>query len=153
MTSTKKFARPTIQTPNEDPDPVGFAGMFPQFLAMLEQAYRARLRPFLRRFVLVRFDPAVHRRLLDEATARGQPITYYPAITVHPRGATGFARVVGKVETWPAGAWEDPPADQQSDDPEEEPYMLGLFTGEKIPLSAFKEMKRPKASWRRPRRR
>ncbi len=43
---TKKVARPTSRTPQEDADPLGFA-------AKLREAYYAQLRAFLRKNLLV----------------------------------------------------------------------------------------------------
>ena len=60
--TSKKIARPTIRTLKEDADPVG---LLPTLSAKLAEAYHAQLRAFLRRFLLVRFEPAVQRRILD----------------------------------------------------------------------------------------
>ena len=93
--TSKKVARPTTRTPKEDADPVGFASVLAEKSAKLEEAYHARLRAFLLKFLLVKLKPAVRRRIIEAATAQGRPVSFDLRITVYPRDASGFARVVG----------------------------------------------------------
>ena len=90
--TSKKFARPTTTAPNDGPDPVG---LLPALVAELKDAYHAQLRALLRKFLLVRLEAAVRRRILEAGTAQGGPVSFDLRITVHPRDASGFARVVG----------------------------------------------------------
>jgi hypothetical protein len=92
-TTSKKFARPIARTPSEDADPLGFA-------AKLEEAYYAQLLAFLRKNLIVELAPAVLRRIADVGTEQGGPVTFPLAITVHPRDASGFARVVGELDRY-----------------------------------------------------
>ena len=49
--TSKKRARPTTKSPNDGPDPVGFGTTLAQIIAELQDAYRARLHAFLRKFL------------------------------------------------------------------------------------------------------
>ena len=64
--TSKKVARPTTRTPSDDPDPLGFGTKLAEIIAELKDAYHARLRAFLLKFLLVRLDagraPAHPRR-------------------------------------------------------------------------------------------
>jgi hypothetical protein len=115
--------------------------MFAELCTKLKEAYYAQLRAFLRRFLLVRFEPAVHRRIVDAGTNHGGPVSFLATLTVYPRDAKGFARVVGKLETSLAELSDEHLPDQQPDDPEYGPYLNGLFG----PV----RMVRPKRGWRR----
>jgi hypothetical protein len=140
--TSKKVTRPTTKALNNDPDPVGFGTTLAEIIAELKDAYHARLHAFLRRFVLVRFEPAVHRRVVDAGTNHGGPVSFPATITVYPRDATGFARVVGKLETpFPEPSDEHLP-DEQPDDPEGV-YVPSMFTGKPV------WMARPKGGWRK----
>jgi hypothetical protein len=131
--TSKKVARPTISSPPlQDPDPLGF---FPAISARLQEAYRKWLHTLLRDYLLVKVEPHVRRRLLDAGTAEGLPVSFSLTITVHPRDSSGFARVVGALET--------PFPDQHSPDDPDGTYVTSLFTGKAV------WMPRPKRGWRR----
>ena len=51
--TSKKRARPTTKSPNDGPDPLGFGATLAEIIAELQDAYRARLHAFLRKFTLV----------------------------------------------------------------------------------------------------
>ena len=120
---------------------MGFGRKIAEIIAELKDAYHARLHACLRRFVLVRFEPAVHRRVVDAGTNHGGPVSFPATITVYPRDATGFAPVVGEQETSLAELSDEHSPDEQPDDPEYGPYFIGLF-GEPV------RMRRPKRGWR-----
>jgi hypothetical protein len=128
--TTKKFARPTTTAPNDGPDPLG---LLPALSAKLKEAYYVRLRAFLLKFLLVRLEAAVRRRILEAGTAQGGPVSFDLRITVHPRDALGFARVVGALKTD-----EDQPDEQPAEDG---PYINTLF-GERVPVSHLKTGRR-----------
>jgi hypothetical protein len=108
--TSKKRARPTTRAPQKDADPLGFA-------AKLADAYQEWLRSLLRDCLLVSLKPPVLRRIADVGTAQGEPVTIPLAITVHPRDASGFALVVGELDTFYL------PLDYSSD-----PSLTSLFT-------------------------
>jgi hypothetical protein len=145
MTSTRtKFTRPTITPFKEDTDPVtprrgarafrdgdakvrgkrsdAKAGSLLE--AGDDTTVGGHLMPFFdpRRNLIVELKPAVLKRILDAATARGRPVTLRLEITVHPRDAKGFVHVVGELEP------SDLPPDFSSIDLEDGP--LGLFDQE-----------------------
>jgi hypothetical protein len=98
------------------------------------------LRAFLRKFDLVRFEPAVRQRIRAAETAPGGPATFLVALTVHPRDASGFPRLVGKLAT----PFEEPQPDEAPDAAEDGgEYIRGLF-GDKIPASRLKPVRRSK---------
>ena len=132
---SKKVTRPTIRTPKEDADPLGFA-------AKLAEAYHAQLRAFLRRNLLVGgLAPAVHRRIFAAVTARGRPVDVDFRITFYPPDASGFFRADGALKTPPADLWDEDQPDEQPHDPEYGPWINGFFG----PVRA----RRPKRGWRR----
>ncbi len=133
-TTSKKSARPIARTPQEDADPLGFA-------AKLEEAYHAQLRAILRRNLLVRFEPAVLRGIGDGGTNHGGPVSFPATLTVYPRDAHGFARVVGELETPVAELTAETEPDEQPDDPEGV-YITSMFTGKPVWVA------RPKRGWR-----
>jgi hypothetical protein len=90
---SKKFAQPRVKPPN--PDALGFAQVLAETSAKLEEAYHARLRTFLRKFDLVRFEPAVRRSIFAAVTAQGGPASFDVTLTFYPPDASGFARVDG----------------------------------------------------------
>ena len=57
------------------------------------------------------------RRIADVGTAQGEPVTFPLTITAHPRDASGFALVVGELDTFYL------PLDYSSD-----PSLTSLFT-------------------------
>jgi hypothetical protein len=138
---SKKLARPTIRTPKEDTDPVGFARALAEVLGKLEEAYHARLRAFLLKFLLVRLEAAARRRILEAGTAQGGPVSFDLRITVHPRDASGFPRVVGKLGTTSAELSDEDQPDQQPGAPEDGPYIETLF-GKRVPVSRLKTKRR-----------
>ena len=129
------------QAPNQDPDPVGFAQVLAETSAQLEEAYQTQLRAFLRKFLLVRFEPAVRRSISAAVTAQGGPVTLPATLTVYPRDASGMVRVDGALITSVAELADDPQPAEQSDDPA---YVdvQGLF-GQTV------RMHRPKGGWRK----
>ena len=136
VATAKKVVRPPIKPPNPDPDPVGFAQVLAETSAQLEEAYHTRLRALLRKFLLVRFEPAVLQRIVDAGTAQEWPITLPATLSVYPRDASGFARVDGALQTpfeesQPAGPVDDP----------EYVDVNGLF-GQTVRVN------RPKRGWR-----
>ena len=140
---SKQLARPT--TPN--PDPVGFAQVLNETSAQLEEAYQTRLRAFLRKFDLVRFEPAVRRSIFAAVTARRRSVSVDFRITFYPPIASGLFRAGGELITPVAELATETERDEQSDDPEYGPQFTGLF-GEPV------GMRRPKGGWdRRGRRR
>jgi hypothetical protein len=72
---SNKVARPPIKPP--DPDPAGFAQVLAEISVQLEEAYR--LRAFLRKFLLVEFEPAELQRIIDAGTAQEWPPVTLPA--------------------------------------------------------------------------
>ena len=78
---------------------MGFAQVIAEISAQLEEAYYAQLRAFLRKFVLVEFEPAVRLRIRAAETTEDGPVTFLVALTVHPRDASGFPRLVGRLAT------------------------------------------------------
>ena len=136
LTSKTKLPRSTTKTPSEDADPLGFA-------AKLEEAHQEWLRVFLRDNLIVKLKPAKLRGVVGAGTARGEPVSFPLTITVDPGDASGFARVVGKLETPVAELAAEAEPDEQPD--ASEPYIIGLF-GDKIPVSRIKRIK-PK--WRK----
>ena len=141
MKLSKKVTRPTTKALNDDPDPVGFGTTLAEIIAKLKDAYRARLHAFLRVFLLVKLAPAVLRTIFDAATTQGGPVSFDLRITVYPRNASGFFRVVGALKTPVAELWDDDQPDEESDDPEYGPWINGLFG----PVRA----RRPKRGWRK----
>ena len=136
----KKLARRTTRAPKEDADPLG---LLSALHAKLKEAYYAQLRAFLGRNLLVRgIEPAARRRILDAGTIQGGPVSFPLMITVYPRDATGFARVVGKLETSLAEPSDEHLPDQQPDDPEGV-YITSILTGKPV------WMPRPKRGWRK----
>ena len=133
---SKQLARPTIPTPEPDPDPLG---LFPALSEQLQQTYYAQLRAFQRKFDLVRFEPAARQRIRAAETPPGGPATFLVALTVHPRDASGFPRLIGRLPT----PFEAPQADEPPDAAEEGKYIRGLF-GDKIPVSRLKPAQRSK---------
>ena len=113
--------------------------MFPALSEQLKQTYDAQLRAFLRKFDLVRFEPAVRQRIRAAETASGGPATFLVALTVHPRDASGFPRLVGRLPT----PFEAPQPDEPPEAAEDGPYIRGLF-GDKIPVSRLKPAQRSK---------
>jgi hypothetical protein len=128
-----------IRTRNQSADPLGFAKTFAEMYAKLEEAYHARLRVFLVKFLLVRLKPAVRRRIIEAATAQGRPVSFDLRITVHPRDAHGFTRVVGALLSDDFRGEDQP--DQQPDAPGHGSYIIGLF-GNPIPASQLKPGRR-----------
>ena len=133
---SKQRARPTVPTPEPDLDPLGFAQVIAEISAQLEEAYYAQLRAFLRKFVLVEFEPAVRLRIRAAETAEDGPVTLPITLTIHPRDASGFPRLVGALET----SFADPPPDEPDDAPEFGPYIVGMF-GDKIPLDRLNQVR------------
>jgi hypothetical protein len=135
---SKKLARPPIKPRSQDLDPVGFAQVLAETSAQLEEAYHTRLRALLRKFDLVRFEPAVRRSIFAAVTAQGGPVSFDVTLTFYPPDATGFARVVGELKTPTAERSAKP----QPDDPEYGPWIKSLF-GERV------RMRRPRGGWRK----
>jgi hypothetical protein len=133
--TSKKGARPTTKALNDDPDPLGFGTTLAEIIAELKDAYRARLHAFLRVFLLVRLAPAVLRTIFDAATTQGGPVSFDLRITVYPRNALGFFRVVGALKTPPAELSDDDWPDEESDAPEQ--YVTTIF-GKQVPASLLK---------------
>ncbi len=132
----KQGVRPPIKPRNPNADPLG---LFPALSEQLKQTYDAQLRAFLRKVDLVRFAPAVRQRIRAAETASGGPATFLVALTVHPRDASGFPRLVGRLPT----PFEAPQADEPPDAAEEGKYIRGLF-GDKIPVSRLNPAPRSK---------
>jgi hypothetical protein len=138
MALSKKLAQRTIPTPKPHPDPLGIAKVVAEISPRLEEAYYAWLNALLRKFVLVGFEPAVLQRIVDAGTAQGRPVTVHVTLTIHPRDASGFARVDGALKTPAAKRRPDDP-----DDPEYGPSMKSLFgRGELV------RARRPTRGWR-----
>ena len=135
----KKVTSPTIRTPNEDADPLG---LLPALYAKLAETYYAQLSVFLSKFLLVRFEPAVRRSIVDAGSNHGGPVKFPATITVYPCDAAGFALVVGRLETpFPEPSDEHLPY-EQPDDPEYGPYVYSLFTGEPVRVGRPKRGRR-----------
>jgi hypothetical protein len=110
-----------MSAPGEtDLDPLG---LFPTLSEQLQQTYYAQLRAFQRKFDLVRFEPAARQRIRAAETPPGGPATFLVALTVHPRDASGFPRLIGRLPT----PFEAPQADEPPDAAEEGKYIRGLF--------------------------
>jgi hypothetical protein len=139
---SKKGARPTTKALNDDPDPVGFGRVFAEIYAKLEEAYQARLRVFLLKFLLVKLKPAVRRSIFAAVTARGRPVSFDFRITFYPPDASGFYRAVGALKTPSAELWDEHSPDEEQDDPEGV-YITSLFTGKPVWVA------RPKRGWRK----
>ena len=134
---SKQRARPPLQS--QDPDRVGFAQVIAEISAQLEEAYYAQLRAFLRKFVLVEFEPAERLRIRAAETTEDGPVTFLVALTVHPRDASGFPRLVGRLAT----PFEEPQPDEPPEAAEDGEYIRGLF-GDEIPVSQLKQVRRNK---------
>ncbi len=137
VATAKKVARPPVKPPNPDADPLG---LFPGLSAQLKQTYDAQVHAFLRKFDFVRFEPAVLQRIRAAETVSGGPATFLVALTVHPRDASGFPRLVGRLPT----PFEAPPPAEPPDAAEDGKYIRGLF-GDKIPVSRLKPAQRSKS--------
>ena len=61
-------------------------------------------------------------------------VTFDLKITVRPRMASSISHVAGELETSSAELSDQHSSDQQPDDPEKGPYIIGLF-GKPIPVS------------------
>ena len=138
---SKKVARPTSRSPNEVPDPVGFGTTLAETIAALQNAYRARLHAFLRKFTLVTLAPAVRRHIFAAVAAKGRPVSFDFRITFHPPDASGFYRAVGALKTPSGEAADEAEADLQPDAAERGPYVTSIF-GEKMPASRLKTKRR-----------
>ena len=136
VATAKKVARPPIRTPHPDTDPLGFAQVLAEISAELAEKYQTQLRAFLRKFDPIRFEPAVRQRIRAAETASGGPATFLVALTVHPRDASGFPRLVGRSAT----PFEAPQPDEPPDAAEDGEYIRGLF-GDKIPASRLKQVR------------
>ncbi len=132
----KQGVRPPIKPRNPHADPLG---LFPALSEQLKQTYYAQLRAFLRKFDPIRFEPAVRQRIRAAETAPGGPATFLLALTVHPRDASGFPRLVARLAT----PFEEPQSDEPPDAAEDGAYIRGLF-GDKIPVSRLKPAQRSK---------
>ncbi len=110
-------------------------GLFPALYAKLAEAYHVRLRAFLRRFLLVSLEPAVLRGIVDAGTTHGGPVSFPLTITVHPRDAKGFARVVGKLETPPVELSDEHLPDEQEEYSTDETYIYDVATGKRGSLA------------------
>jgi hypothetical protein len=131
---SKQRTRPPIKSKHPDADPLG---LFPALFEQLEQAYHEQVRALLRKFDLIKFEPGVRQRIRAAETASGGPVTFLVALTVHPRDASGFPRLVGKL----APPFQQPQPEQPPDAAEEEEYIDTIF-GEKIPASRLKPGRR-----------
>jgi hypothetical protein len=139
--TSKKVSQPTTRSANEDPDPVGFGTTLSEIIAELKDAYHARLRSFLLKFLLVRLDAEVRRRIFAAVTARGRPVDVDFRITFYPPDASGFFRADGALKTPVADLWDEDQPDEQPDAPEDGPYIKDLF-GDLIPVSRLKTGRR-----------
>jgi hypothetical protein len=139
--TSQKVSRPTTRSPNEDPDPVGFGTTLAEIIADVQDAYHARLRAFLLKYLLVRLDAAVRRRIFAAVTARGRPVDVDFRITFYPPDASGFFRADSALKTPVADLWDEDQPDEQPHDPEYGPWINGFFG----PVRA----RRPKRGWRR----
>ena len=137
----KKVTRPTTKAPNDGPDPLGFGATLAEIIAELQDAYRVRLHAFLRKFTLVRFEPAARRHIFAVVTAQGRPVSFDFRITFYPPDASGFYRAVGALKTPVAELTAETEPDEESDAPE--PYVTTIF-GEQVPASLLKT-----GRWRR----
>jgi hypothetical protein len=141
MTPTlKKFARPPVQLPHPDPDPLGFGQVLAEISTKLAETYQERLDVLLSKYLLVEFEPAELQSIVDAGTAQEWPPVALPAtLTVDPRDASGFVQVLGALET-PS---EERQFGQASNAAEDGEYINTIF-GEKIPLSQLKPARRSK---------
>ena len=139
--TSKRHARPTTKAPNDDPDPVGFGTTLAQMIAELQDAYRARLHAFLRKFLLVQLAPAVRRHIFATVKAQGGPVTFDFRITFYPPDASSFFRAVGALKTPSGDPADEAEADPQPDAAERGPYVISIF-GEKVPVSRLKTKRR-----------
>ena len=137
--TSKKRARPTTKSPNDGLDPVGFGATLAEIIAELEDAYRARLHAFLRKFTLVTLASAARRHIFAVVTAQGRPVSFDIRITFYPPDASGFYRAVGALKTPVAGLWDDDQPDEESDAPEQ--YVTTIF-GEQVPASLLNTKRR-----------
>jgi hypothetical protein len=150
--TSKKVSQPTTRSPNEDPDPVGFGTTLAEIIADLQDAYHARLRAFLLKYLLVRLDAAVRRRIFAAVTARGRPVDVDFRITFYPPDASGFFRADGALKTPVAELtaetepdeeqWDEHLPNQPPDDPEGV-YITSMFTGKPVWVA------KPKRGWRK----
>jgi hypothetical protein len=138
---SKQRARPPLQAPDPDADPLGFAQVIAEISAQLEEAYHTRLRALLRKFDLLRFVPALRRSISAAVTAQGGPVSFDVTLTFYPPDASAFALVIGELKPHTAERSAKPqPA--EPDDPDYGPWITGLF-GERV------RMRRPKGGWRK----
>ena len=139
--TSKKRARPTTKSPNDGPDPAGFGATLAEIIAELQDAYRARLHAFLRKFTLVTLASAARRHIFAVVTAQGRPVSFDFRITFYPPDASGFYRAVGALKTPVAELWDDDQPEKEPDAPEQ--YVTTIF-GEQVPASLLKT-----GRWRR----
>jgi hypothetical protein len=137
--TSKKRARPTTKSPNDGLDPVGFGATLAEIIAELQDAYRARLHAFLRKFTLVTLASAARRHIFAVVTAQRGPVSFDLRITVYPRNALGFFRVVGALKTPPAELSDDDWPDEESEAPEQ--YVTTIF-GKQVPASLLNTKRR-----------
>jgi hypothetical protein len=108
---------------------VGFAQVLAESSAQLEEAYKERLRDFLRKFDLVKFEPTLRQRIRAAETASGGPTTFLVDLTVHRRDASGFPRLVGKLATQATPFVEPQPAEPEPHEPFEAAEEHGEYIG------------------------
>ena len=133
---SKQLPRPANGARSQSVDPLGFGKVLDEIDGELAQAYYARVHAFLEKYIIVGFAPAAHQRILAAATRRGGPAALATGLKVHPRDASGFARVDGALLSDVLADADQ--LEEQSD--ASEPYFIGLF-GDKIPLSQIKPFK------------
>jgi hypothetical protein len=79
------------------------------------------------RHLIVELEPDALDAILDAATTQGGPVTVDLKVTVYPRDAKGFVRVVGEPEP------SDLPEDFSPIDDEDGPFHTSPFNEKRVP--------------------
>ena len=133
---SNQLARSTNRARSQSVDPLGFGKVLDEMDGEVAQAYYARWRVFLEKHIIVDFAPAAHQRILAAAPRRGGPAALATALKVHPRDASGFARVDGTLLSDVLADADQ--LEEQSDASER--HILSRFD-EQIPLSWINHVK------------
>jgi hypothetical protein len=115
---------------------LGFGKVLAEIDGELAQAYYARMRVFLEKYIIVDFGPAAHQRILAAGTRRAGPAALATGLKVHPRDASGFTPVDGVLLS---DALADADQLEEQSDASER-HILSRFD-EQIPLSWINQVK------------
>ena len=79
----------------------GFRNKTHQDLCGLQEAYRAQILAFSRKFLPVRFPPAVRRRMVEAVIAQGRPIDFDIRMTAGPPTVPTLPTLPTSILAWP----------------------------------------------------